>query len=270
MLEAAPRNPVAALSGVRVLVTRPRHQSDALVALIEARGGHVIRFPVIEILPAADADAARTAMETLDGCFLAIFTSANAVEHGLALLDDVPRGTRVAAVGARTAERLEQVGFEQVFCPPDGASSEALLVLDALAPEVVRGKRILVVRGDGGRDLLARVLTERGAEVRHAEVYQRARPRIDSTPVAREGRAGAIDVIVATSVEGLENLFRLLGESEAGWLENAGYVVLSERIAAHARTLGVRLPPVIAGRADDESVVDALIRWRSAGRGGPC
>lgn len=269
MLEAAPRN-TAALAGVGVLVTRPRHQSDNLVALIEARGGRAIRLPVIDIAPAADADAARASMMLLDECYLAIFTSANAVEQGLALLDRVPARARVAAVGARSAAALEKAGFECVLHPRQGASSEALLALDSLAAEVLRGQRILIVRGEGGRELLGRTLSERGAEVHHAEVYRRARPRVDTTYVVDEGRAGAVDVIVATSVEGLENLFAMLGESEAGWLESAAYVVLSARIAACARRLGVRTPPVVVERADDQGIVDALTRWRNAEPRGGC
>ena len=267
MLETAPRHPLDALAGVGVLVTRPRGQSDDLISRIEARGARAIRFPVIEIAPAADADAARAAMRAIDEASLAVFTSVNAVEHGIALLDEIPRRVRVAAIGARSAARLEQAGFEQVLCPRDGASSEALLTLAALAPEEIDGKQVLIVRGEGGRELLATTLAERGARVRYAEVYRRVRPRSDAALVAREGRAGGIDVIVATSVEGLENLFAMLGESEIGWLVRAGFVVLSERIAARALALGVCAPPVVAGRAGDEGIVDALIRWREAGGG---
>lgn len=266
MAEPAPHESSCALAGVRVLVTRPRHQSDALVALIEARGGQAIRFPVIDILPAADAGAARAAMQALDEYSLVIFTSSNAVEHGLALLDAIPDGAhaaRVAAVGATSAAQLEKAGFGPVLHPRDGASSEALLALEALSAESIAGRRVLVVRGEGGRELLGRTLAERGAEVGYAEVYRRVRPRRDTTRIAEQGRAGAIDVIVATSVEGLDNLFALLGETQSDWLQRAGYVVLSERIAARARTMGIRASPVVAARADVEGIVDALIRWRS-------
>ncbi len=75
------------LAGLRVLVTRARHQSAGLVTLIEQHGGTAIRFPVIEILPARDPRTARAAMARLDDFALVIFVSPNAVEHGLAMLD---------------------------------------------------------------------------------------------------------------------------------------------------------------------------------------
>ena len=87
MADAAARRSGAALAGLRVLVTRPRHQSAGLAALIESCGGTAIRFPVIEILPARDLRPAQAAFASLDDFDRVIFVSPNAVEHGLALMD---------------------------------------------------------------------------------------------------------------------------------------------------------------------------------------
>jgi uroporphyrinogen-III synthase len=257
--DAAPR-----LAGLRVLVTRPRDQVAALAALIEAQGGTAIRFPVIEILPARDARAARAAMARLDEFSLVIFISPNAVRHGLALVDSMPVRARIAAVGESSAAALEEAGLQAVLRPADGASSEALLALPELGGASVAGCRILIVRGEGGRQVLGCTLSKRGARVTYAEVYRRARPDVDAGGVVERGRAGGIDAIVVTSVQGLENLFDMLGEGGTGWLERAGYVVIGERLRARARDLGVKEEPVVATRADDEALVEALIRWREA------
>ncbi len=111
MSDGAPRAARPPLEGLRVLVTRPAHQSGALAALIESRGGTAIRLPVIEILPARDRDAAGALMGGLEAFSLVIFISANAVREGLALVDRVPRRARVAAVGEASAAALEQAGF---------------------------------------------------------------------------------------------------------------------------------------------------------------
>lgn len=263
MADAAPRDPSPRLVGLRVLVTRPRHQSAALAALIETHGGTAIRFPVIEILPAREPQAARAAMATLDDFSLAIFISPNAVEQGFALMKGVPRRARIAAVGEGSAAALEQAGIRNVLRPADGASSEALLALPDLGADAVAGSRVLIVRGEGGRQLLGDTLSKRGARVTYAEVYRRARPEVDADGVVQQGRTGGIDAIVVTSVQGLENLFDMLGEGDAEWLERAGYVVISERLATRARALGVSGQPVVAARADDEALVEALIRWRA-------
>ncbi len=268
MSDGAPRAARPPLEGLRVLVTRPAHQSGALAALIESRGGTAIRLPVIEILPARDRDAAGALMGGLEAFSLVIFISANAVREGLALVDRVPRRARVAAVGEASAAALEQAGFEHVLRPAGGASSEALLALPELAEDALAGCRVLIVRGEGGRELLGRTLSERGARVAYAEVYRRAKPRLDASRVAEQGRAGGIDVVVVTSVQALENLFEMLANGGARWLKDTGFVVISERIARRARALGVTHAPLVAARADDEALVAALIEWRACHPGG--
>ncbi len=265
MVDAAARGCDGALAGLRVLVTRPPHQSAGLVALIEKHGGTAIRFPVIEILPVQDARAARAALASLDDYARVIFISPNAVRHACALMDTAPAPeTRalIAAVGESTAATLEQAGFDAVLRPAQGASSEALLALPEFDGKTVAGSRILIVRGIGGRQLLGDTLSKRGARVTYAEVYRRARPEVNGDGLARRGRNGGIDAIVITSLEGLENLFAMLGDGAAAWLKQAGYVVVSERLADYARALGIKDPPVIAARADAEALLEALLRWR--------
>lgn len=255
------------LDGLRVLVTRPHHQNAGLAALIEKHGGTALRFPVIEILPALDASAAKVSLASLDAFALVIFLSPNAVSHGLALMNCArARETRarVVAVGKSTALALEQAGFASVLRPSEGSSSEALLALPELDGARVAGSRVLIVRGESGRQLLGDTLSKRGARVTYAEVYRRARPQLDGSGIAERGSNGGIDTIVITSLEGLENLFALLGVGAADWLKQTGYVVVSERLATHACALGIKERPVIAAGADDDSLLEALFRWREA------
>ncbi len=262
MVDAAARD--CALAGLRVLVTRPRRQSAGLVALIEKHGGTAIRFPVIEILPTRGS---RAALASLDDYALVIFVSPNAVEHGLALMDTaraLESRALIAAVGESTAAALEQAGFDAVLRPAQGSSSEALLALPEFDGKAIAGSRILVVRGEGGRQLLGDTLSKRGARVTYAEAYRRALPAVNGGGLADRGKNGGIDTIVITSVEGFENLFTMLGKGSAVWLKEAGYVVISERLAVHARALGIKNQAVIAARADDEALLEALVRWRAA------
>jgi uroporphyrinogen-III synthase len=98
--------------------------------------------------------------------------------------------------------------------------------------------------------------------VQYAEVYRRARPATEGGGFDYHTRHGGIDTIVITSVQGLENLFALLGEGAVGWLRKAGYVVASDRLAVRVHAMGIVDPSVVAAGADDESLVEALIRWR--------
>ena len=244
----------ADLAGRGVLVTRPAGQAEPLCRLIESAGGRAIRFPTIAIEPTNDPEARALLGESWD---LLYFVSPNAVEQALALVADGawPRVERVAAVGRGTARALTAAGRAPDLVPNDRYESEALLEMPELAD--MRGRRVLIVRGEGGRALFAQTMTERGAEVRFAEVYRRVRPSVDVAPLLARW-CEEVDFVMATSDEVLLNLAELLGQEGRAPLLATPLVVIAERTAQTARDLGFQTIRV-AERADDESIVRALI-----------
>jgi uroporphyrinogen-III synthase len=251
------------LAGVQVLVTRPAHQAERLCALIRDAGGEPILFPVIGIEPASLSGEAASRITRLDTYDIALFVSTNAVEHGLALLQAAwparPPGLRIGAVGKATAEALQGHGLLIDLLPADGFNSEALLALDAL--QRVAGQRVLIFRGEGGRELLAEALRARGAHVDYAEVYRRARPDTDPAPLLTRWRAGGVDVVTVTSAETLENLHNLMGEAGRPLLLATPLIVISARVAERAVALGFRRKPRVAAEASDAGMVAALLAW---------
>ena len=199
----------APLAGVGVLVTRPAGQAGELVAAIEAAGGRSVVFPVIEIAPRSpqDIEAGLASMADPD---IVIFISRNAVEHGLAWSGD----GAIAAVGPATAAAVEAAARVVDIRPAGGFDSESLLEEPDLRN--VRGKTIRIIRGNGGRELLATTLRERGATVDYLEVYSRQAPGYtasDIADIARQLEVGEIGAIVVMSVESLRNLLTLLPRS---------------------------------------------------------
>lgn len=255
----------APLAGVRVLVTRPAHQAGHLAQLIEQAGGEAIRFPVVEITEPTDPAALRARIDRLAEFDLAVFISPNAVERALPLLHArypvLPAALTLAAVGAGTVRALQRCGIENVLAPTARFDSEALLALPSL--QQLRGKKIVIFRGEGGRELLGDTLTARGAAVEYAECYRRRRPVSDIAPLVQRWAQGGIDIVVCTSVEGLHNLQALLGEADSQWLRRTPLVVVSARLAAAARALGCRQQPVSAQEASDEAIVAAIKTWRA-------
>ncbi len=249
------------LGGARVLVTRPRDQAGGLAAEVVARGGEAVCVPAIEIEARAASPQARAALRGVGEGDLALFVSANAVAEGAGLLAGAAPPLRVAAVGAATARALARAGWvpDLVPCRHD---SEGLLALPELGADAIAGHTVLLVKGEGGRDLLERALGQRGARVVRAEVYRRRCPGA-ATAEALRAASGAVDVAVITSVEGLDNLFAMAG-AESAWLCALPLVVASERIARSAKMRGARVA-VIAARAGDRELVDALCDWASAG-----
>jgi uroporphyrinogen-III synthase len=253
------------LAGTRVLVTRPAEQAHHLAQLIETAGGIAIRFPTIKIDEPSDRSALAKQIDELASTDIAIFVSANAVNKAMPLIagrySPFPQQLQIACVGQGTARVLERFGVHATLVPHGRFDSEALLDLPAL--HNVRGKRIMIFRGEGGRELLAQTLRSRGADVRYAECYRRALPGADVTPLLHRWAGGEIDVVTATSVEALQNLVAIVGEAGRALLLQTPIIVISQRMAATCRELGFVQGPHIASTASDESIVDAIKAWRA-------
>ena len=262
---AVPESPAPprTLAGVRVLVTRPRDQAEHLAHLIEARGGEAIRFPVIEIVEPKDTQALNAIIDRLKDFDMAIFISPNAVNRVMNLIlarGGLPPTLRVACVGRGSARELEHFGIETAIVPEGRFDSETLLELPAL--QAVKGKRIVIFRGEGGRELLGDTLRARGAEIEYAECYRRARPDADTASLLQRWTRGEIDIVIATSVDGLRNLFDMVGKAGQPWLLRTPVVVISERMAQVCRELGFKTEARVAATAGDEAMVEAIQAWR--------
>ena len=248
------------LAGRGVLVTRPKDQATALCRLIEVAGGRPISFPTIDIEPAADMEAARRLLdEPVD---LLFFASRNAVDYALPLCPGahLPAEPRLAAIGKATAEALAAAGRAPDLIPEGRYDSETLLTHPKL--QDLRGQRVLIVRGEGGRPLLGETLRARGAEVRFAEVYRRALPAVDPARLVADWDA-QVQLVTATSGEILDNLLQLLGEAGRGALLATPLVVVSERTRQEAQHLGFARVE-LAERAEDAALVAALCRLVAA------
>jgi uroporphyrinogen-III synthase len=235
-------------------VTRPAAQAEGLCRLIEAANGRPIAVPSIEIAPAADPrEAAARLSESWD---LMYFVSPNAVAHALGMVPDGswPRVEKIAAVGRATAQALTDAGRAPDLVPEQRFDSETLLRMPELAD--MRGRRVLIVRGAGGRALLADTLRARGAEVAFAEVYRRLRPEFDPEPLLATW-SDSVSIVTATSDEVLLNLLEMLGAEGRAHVLATPLVVVAERTAETARGLGFSRVEV-AERAEDAAIVRSL------------
>ena len=234
------------------MVTRPAGQADGLVGLIEAQGGRALRFPAIEI-----QDVPGWRLPPLEGVALAVFASPTAVHKVFGKLEGWPQGLRAAAVGRGTRRALERHGVADVLAPEIGADSEALL---ALAPmHEVAGKHVVIFRGEGGRELLGDTLAARGASVDYVECYRRALPQADSGPLLDAWARNEVQAVSLSSAEGLDNLLELLGETGRTRLAQTPVFATHERIAQHARDMGMR--EVLVGGPGDRELVERLVAY---------
>jgi uroporphyrinogen-III synthase len=237
-------------------------QGAVLCAEIERYGGVAVPFPAVEIEPVAVQAAASVDYD------LVVFVSVNAVEHGAR---QVTRGTRtrIAAIGRATAAALAAAELRADIVPEAGFTSEALLAHPQL--QLTNGARVLIVHGEGGRELLKETFVAHGMSVETREVYRRVRPSVDAARVAEvEARWSdedrGIDIVTATSIETLENLQALLTERGRQLLSHTALLVPSRRIMAAAVGAGLRGEVIVAAGADDASMIGALAQWRMRAR----
>jgi uroporphyrinogen-III synthase len=244
------------LAGLTVVVTRPARQAGPFIAGLLERGARAVAFPTIAIEPMDLPPSARDDLAP-DAHDWVVYTSANAVEHSITRLGQ-PTRARVAAIGRATARALAAAGVQVDAWPELGADSEGLLAHPMLAD--VGGRRVLIVKGAGGRDALRAGLAARGARVATVEVYRRERADTPPDGLAALGppRDAARTVVAATSVEVLESLLELVPEPRVPWLRDLTLLVPGPRVAAAARRLGWRGAVVTAPSAEDGAMLEAL------------
>ena len=248
------------LHGVRVLVTRPEPAAGRLADAFAAEGAVVVRVPALAIAPVVDTRSAERLRARLADVSAFVFTSVNAVAGFFELMPDAVQDrwpSVTLAVGRATAEALRAHAVTGVHTPPPGRfDSEGLLACPQLDVPRVAGRLVAVVKGEGGRGLLARELRRRGAEVIEANVYRRRAPErlADRLDDVRD----SIDAVTVTSAEALGNLLDAAPWT-ACWLSRRIVVVPSERVAGVARARS--LPRVAAAPgADAASIVEATAR----------
>ncbi|HEY5604312.1 MAG TPA: uroporphyrinogen-III synthase [Gammaproteobacteria bacterium] len=251
------------LDGVTVLVTRPAHQAEHLCQLIATQGGTARRFPLLAITEPRDPEALRAITRRLAEFDLVIFISPNAVEKGMQVIQEqggLPVRIKVAAVGQGSARRLAELGVNTDIFPAQQFNSEALLAMEEL--QSVSGKRIVIYRGEGGRELLAQTLRERGATVEYAECYRREKPDVDPDALTNWLNRDELDILTVTSSESLRNMVELLNGPARSALLALPIIVVSERMQQLACELGFKTPAIIVKKAGDAAIVQAIIDGR--------
>lgn len=243
---------IAVHADIGILVTRPTGQAESLCRRIESLGWRAIPFPTVEIDP---LDNAGPWFEE-DYDYL-IFVSRNAVTCGLSRIQGKNDALQYAAVGKGTASELKQHGKQVQIVPAERWDSEGLLTHPEL--NVVAGKKILILRGKGGRALLGDELTNRGAKVEYGEVYRRVQPTADTASLI-EIWPEQIRLIIATSNEILANLAAMLGDIAPVLLRSTPLLVVSERGRVYAQSLGCE-QVLVAESAGDEALVSAMLQW---------
>lgn len=253
-------------------MTRPRAQAEAWVQGLQRHGVAAAALPLIEIAAVSDPAPLHAAWADIGGFAMLHFVSANAVAaFGAARPPSVdaawPAGTLAGSTGPGTSAALRALGVpDRAIAEPDLQSgnfdAEALWL--RLQGRDWAGQRVLVVRGEDGRDWLADRLGERGAQVGFLAAYRRTLPRLNADEQARFSLARARprqSAWLFSSSQAVRHLAVMA--AGADWSATAA-LATHERIAAAARAAGFGTVALTRPLVDEVAAV-----WRLLQSGAP-
>jgi uroporphyrinogen-III synthase len=246
----------------KVVITRPRAQAEPFARAVAALGRDAVVLPLLDIQPLPDQSALRDALSRLDQYALVAFVSPNAIDAAFAHIGAWPDGVAIAVLGEGSRAALAQHRVHAtVYCPAPGDASDSEHLLQAIPLAQLAGRRVLIVRGESGRELMADGFAAAGARVTAIAAYRRAVPVL-TAPFADQLAAlieGENDWII-TSSEALRGLVERVRELDpvagVAKLQQQHLIVPHARIAETARSLG--LPKVTLTGAGDAGVLAAL------------
>ena len=233
-----------------VVLTRPEAHSQRLALALSRQGFESLVMPLMTVEPIPVSE--HSPVPGLTEGVVCIFISANAVQYGLPHVASalVQRDAVLIAVGQQTQSALQTAGFAAIT--PEQADTEGLLALPALSSGAL--ERALIVKGEGGRALLASELRRRGVAVTEWSCYRRCWPSVDLSPLSDVGRKW---IFQASSGETLSRLVALISEASRLDLLQHPVIVPSKRIAALATELGWQ-SALCSDNASDEAVIATL------------
>jgi len=243
------------LEGIGVLITRPEGCADDLISEIEDIGGHAVKFPAINIVPRdrAIVEEEETKLSEPD---ITIFISQNAVKEGL----QYARKSLIGAIGPKTSAYIKDFGKNVDIKPTNGFDSENFLKEPHL--QNVYGKKIRIIRGNEGLNLLGDTLQKRGATVHYLSVYERNLPNIEKKALEKIETAlrnKQIHIMTAMSIQTYKNIFLLLPDELSKEIGSMPLVTPAKRVIKEAKKNYPKTRYALASGTDNAKIIDAII-----------
>lgn len=246
-------------------MTRPAKQAGALAERIAALGRQVTIFPLLDIQPLVDDSALKKELERLTDYAMAAFVSPNAIDAVFSRLTAWPDGVAIAVVGPGSRRALERHGLNStnatIYSPVRTDRTDSETLLEALDLDTLRGRKVLILRGESGRELLADALRSAGAQVVQVASYRRLPPQL--TADRRSTLQALLDAEndwIVTSSEALGILLNM-ADSVAGLkgvqkMQHQSLIVPHVRIKEYAESMGFQ--HICLTGSGDDSVLAAL------------
>ena len=221
-----------------IALLRAENQAAADAEVCRAAGWHPLLLNPMRLL----ADAAALAQLPLQWqqAVAVFWVSPGAVDVAAAQLPHRLPETVHIAVGRATAAKLAAYGVGDVLFPADGNDSEAVLRLPYWREHALRQPKLLIVRGHGGRAVLAEALQNLGWQVDYAQIYHRQMQPLDWAMVRTSLAGGQLQAVYVTTVALAEMWFRQMPADLCRPLKSLLYFTQHPRVAAALHQYGVK------------------------------
>jgi uroporphyrinogen-III synthase len=248
-----------------VVITRPRAQAGNLAERVAALGRDAIIFPLLEIHPLTDQTPLLAALAEVRSYAMVAFVSPNAVDAAFAVVRHWPPEVALAVMGEGSRSALAQHGITAanatIVSPCDPQRTDSQTLLQALDLDALRGKQVLVLRGETGRELLADALRSENIKVTQVAAYRRTAPDLDEARRTQLCRlVESRNDWIVTSSEALRILVRMVEQisNSAGVakLQQQKIIVPHVRIKDTAEMLG--FCDIMLTGSGDERLLAAL------------
>lgn len=238
-----------------VLVTRPAQAGQQLCQQLTQAGFDTLHHPLLAINAGRELPDLPSRMQQAD-MIIAVSQHAVHFAHQTLTEQHSPWSTNAIyfAIGQKTAHVFSKVTQQKVHYP---AHSDSEHLLQCALLQQVSDQTILILRGNGGRELIHDTLTQRGGKVQYLEAYQRQPLAFDAQQSVKNWQQQNVDTVIVTSEEQLRLLFSPLAAAGQTWLQRQHVLVPSDRIRDVAHQLGCHQITTIGGASNDE-IIKAL------------
>lgn len=235
------------------LIARPVGKADKMLAELAKIGINYLYQPLIEICQLTINDADKQLIQRADAL---IFVSISAVSCLQSQLDGNLINADLYAVGDSTAEAISQ-WLGRSVCVPQDQRSEGLIGLAEF--KQLAGKRVVVLRAEGGRELIKQQLLAIKADVHYVLNYQRQALALEGSALYQQWQQAGIRCIVVTSNEILQQVFKLMPVSAHVWLQSLDWILVSPRMQQKALQLGIATNNItLAENANDPALLQTI------------
>lgn len=251
-----------------ILVVRPAPACDELVASLQQKHMKAIAAPLQTFSLGKQGEQWVKFCQAPTRQTAVVAVSPRAVHFADQILSSTkstwPRNIHYIAVGKATADAF--ISHAKIHAQiPERQDSEGLY--HCLNSQQKSFMKVVILRGNGGREFLGQQLCQNGVNVCYVEVYQRHWDSELAKAYLPHWQNQGVNTLVISSGEQLMQFVQCIPNASQSWFKHCRLFVPSERVYHQAKSLGFHLVHCVHG-ASNHHFLDALQKQYNSGING--